>query len=184
LQTFRSLPQLSGRDKQRQRAERHWRQPARDWCRFSQGPAQEVSRNRDGPRRRGSLPTMGEGATPTARRVISPSPRGPSPRGRGADFASDHRDFFHPSPFGRGAGGEEDLLLRGTRHRTAATGHHLLEPQSYIPISGHLFTAARAPAAGSPARSPARTGRAGSSTGPGSRPTALQASPWSWRCRL
>jgi hypothetical protein len=33
-------------------------------------------------------------------------------------------------PFGRGVGGEEDLLLRGTGHRAAATGHHLLEPQS------------------------------------------------------
>jgi hypothetical protein len=29
----------------------------------------------------------------------------------------------------------EDLLLRGTGHRAAATGHHLLEPQSQIPIS-------------------------------------------------
>ena len=67
---------------------------------------------------------------PLPRRGISPSPRGPSPRGRGADFASDHRDSCHPSPFGRGVGGEEDLLLRGTGHRVAATGHHLLEPQS------------------------------------------------------
>src|ERR1039457_7273619 len=36
---------------------------------------------------------------------VSPSPRGPSPKGRGADSACDYRAFLHPSPCGRGGGG-------------------------------------------------------------------------------
>jgi hypothetical protein len=71
---------------------------------------------------------------------VSPSPRGPSPGGRGADLARDYRAFPHPSPSGRGVGGEEYLLLRGTGHRLAATGRHPLDPQPRMPISGHILT--------------------------------------------
>jgi len=59
----------------------------------------------------------------------SPSPRGPSPEVRGADLASDHRAFPHPSPSRRGAGGEENLLLRSTGHGALAMGHYPLENQ-------------------------------------------------------
>jgi hypothetical protein len=64
------------------------------------------------------------------RRVESPSPRDPSPKGRGANFTSDYHVFSHPSPEGRGAGGEDKFLLRGTDHGLATKDCHPSNPSS------------------------------------------------------
>jgi hypothetical protein len=53
----------------------------------------------------------------------------PSPAGRGVDLAKDRRVFLHPSPSGRGAGGEGNLLLRCTGHRASASGRLPIETQ-------------------------------------------------------